>query len=113
MSNDPVILPWPEMQKKAEREGVDIMDYVNSMHAHVLNQRDTLARQNQRISDLREALKPFAIAAVAGEKRYAILLKADEGVMNCCDGFVDMARRHLSVSNFRDALAALENVDGR
>lgn len=107
-SNDPVILPWPEMQKKAERDGVDIMDYVNSMHAHVLNQRDQLARQNKRLHELREALKPFAAAALAGEKRYGVLKAAGEGVMDQCDGFMDIAKRHLSVANFRATLTALD-----
>jgi hypothetical protein len=110
LSTDPVILPWPEMSKKAERDGVDIMDYVNSMHAHVLNQRDQLARQNKRISELREALRPFAEAAAMGERRYALLKAAGEGVMDLCDGFIDMAKRRLSVKNFRDALTALDGV---
>lgn len=55
MSNpttDPVILSWPEMQKKAEREGVDVMDYVTCMYAHILNQRDELARKNKEIERL-------------------------------------------------------------
>jgi len=104
----PVILPWSEMQKKAERDGVDIMDYVNSMHAHVLNQRDQLRRQNDRIEQLRAILRPFATAAVAGEKRYELLQSNGVGIMEVCDGFIDVARRHLSVANFRDALTALD-----
>jgi hypothetical protein len=39
------------MQKKAERNGVDIMDYVNSMHAHVLNQRDEINRLRARLKE--------------------------------------------------------------
>lgn len=57
MADEDVILPYAEMVKKAERDGVDIMVYVNSMHAHVLNQRDALARQNKQIATLRAALK--------------------------------------------------------
>jgi hypothetical protein len=63
---DPAILPWPEMAKKAERDGVDIMDYVNSMHAHVLNQRDALARQNKQIQRLRTILRGIASCATCG-----------------------------------------------
>lgn len=47
---DPVILPYAEMQKKAERDGVDIMVYVNSMHAHVQRQRDEITRLREQLS---------------------------------------------------------------
>lgn len=56
-NQSPVILRWSEMVKKAERDGVDIMDYVNSMHAHVLNQRDALKRQNAQIEELHRAIE--------------------------------------------------------
>jgi hypothetical protein len=104
----PEIIPWPELQKRAEREGVDIMDYVNSMQAHILNQRDQLARLNRQNEKLRAALRPFAAAATHGERRYALLKAAGEGVMDLCDGFMDIARRHLSVANFRATLEALD-----
>lgn len=54
-STEPVILPWAEMQKKAERDGVDIMVYVNSMHAHVVRQRETIKRLDlQRLQAVHE-----------------------------------------------------------
>lgn len=52
-STEPKILPWPELQKKAEREGVDIMDYVSSMNAHILNQRDEITRLREQLRTLR------------------------------------------------------------
>lgn len=69
-----------------------------------------LIRRHEEISRLREALTPFAKAAIAGEKRYQLLLRAEVGVMDCCDGFIDIAKRWLSVANFRDALAALQEA---
>lgn len=78
MSTDdraPEILPWPEMQKRAERERVDIMDYVNSMHAHILNQRDALRRQNEQLEWLRGELKQW--------QRAVSLLR---GIANTCLG---------------------------
>jgi hypothetical protein len=40
----PKIIPWAQLVKKAEREGIDIMDYVNGLHVHILNQRDEINR---------------------------------------------------------------------
>lgn len=51
-STEPVILPYAEMAKKAERDGVDIMVYVNSMHAHVLNQRDEINRLKEQCTEV-------------------------------------------------------------
>jgi hypothetical protein len=65
LTNDPVILPWPEMKKKAEREGVDIMDYVNSMHAHILNQRDEIKRLNERLAGMGAVYAAFGIGSKA------------------------------------------------
>lgn len=59
------------------------------------------------IQQLSSALKPFAAAAIKGEERYAILQSAGVGVMDRCDGFIDIAKRQLSVANFRNALEAL------
>jgi len=52
MSTDlvPKIIPWEELKKKAEREGVDIMDYVTSMNAHILNQRDEIVRLREKLA---------------------------------------------------------------
>lgn len=40
----PKIIPWAQLVKRAEREGLDIMDYVNGLHVHILNQRDEINR---------------------------------------------------------------------
>lgn len=109
-SNEDVILPYAEMVKKAERDGVDIMDYVNSMHAHVLNQRDALARQNKQIATLRSALAPFAAAAAHGKERYELLKAAEIGVMECDAAYKAKAIYHLCQKDFSDALSALERT---
>jgi hypothetical protein len=49
----PVILPWDQLQKLAERDGLDIMVYVNSMNAHIEHQRAALRRQAEQIEKLR------------------------------------------------------------
>lgn len=49
----PDIIPWPDLQKRAEREGVDIMDYVNGLNAHVQRQRDALSRLSADNTKLR------------------------------------------------------------
>lgn len=51
-ATEPEVIPWPELQKRAEREGIDIGDYITSMHAHILNQRDALARLNREVPRL-------------------------------------------------------------
>lgn len=56
LPTDPVILPYAEMQKKAERDGVDIMVYVNSMHAHVQRQRDEINRLHSRLNVARNII---------------------------------------------------------
>jgi hypothetical protein len=51
----PKIIPWEELKKRAEREGVDIMDYVTSMNAHILNQRDEIVRLREQLAVCRSA----------------------------------------------------------
>lgn len=62
-ATETVILPYAEMQKKAERDGVDIMVYVNSMHTHVLNQRKTIKRLAAREEELRTEVASWKAVA--------------------------------------------------
>jgi hypothetical protein len=65
MSNEdvPEIIPWPVLQKRAERDGVDIMAYVNSLNAHVERQRREINRLRERLTDM-TAKAYAALAAV-------------------------------------------------
>lgn len=52
----PEIIPWPELQKRAERDGVNIMDYVNGLNAHVQRQRNEINRLRTQKDNLLHAV---------------------------------------------------------
>lgn len=61
----PEVIPWQKFQKQAGEDGVEALSYINSLNAHVENQRRAIRHQNDKAMMMRQVL---ALAAESLER---------------------------------------------
>ena len=74
----PKVIPWAQLKKQADSHGVEIEVYIESMNAHIENQRRELAKKNQEIERLRNDMQELT----CGDARYTRLGTALLGLCN-------------------------------
>jgi septal ring factor EnvC (AmiA/AmiB activator) len=100
----PEVIPWDRFQKEAER-GLDISVYIASMNAHILNQRDALARQTKQLEQLRLDLAQQALngqTVIEQQKEIERLEKLATQYQRDNSALISRLARHESVPDVGD-----------